>query len=62
MMKLLKPTGRAVWIPALSRNIAENGERIHVTAYVDKRIASGALEIVAAEKPLKKNPKTEEAQ
>ena len=54
MMKLLKPTGRAVWIPALSRNIAENGERIHVTAYVEKRIASGALEIVAAEKPSKK--------
>lgn len=62
MLKFLKPVGRAVWIPALSRNIAESGEKIHVTAYVEKRIRSGALKV--AEESAKKaigNKKSEVA-
>lgn len=60
MLKFLKPVGRAVWIPALSRKIAEAGEKLRVTAYIEKRIRSGVLKIVAesAEKATK-NRKTE---
>jgi len=62
MRKFLKPTFGEVFIPSLSRNINQEGEMVNVTAYIEKRIASGALKVVEAvvKSAIKKKLSTED--